>query len=89
MCFLNNLYFYKILMKHFSVFRPSLLGPTPTLWHRIYTKLGAFQIITLLYVENYKNASKVGHSSKVARHGITSMYPNKFCEDSMRSVNPL
>jgi len=35
-------------MTFFNVFRPFLLGPIHTSWHRIYTKLGEFQINTLL-----------------------------------------
>ena len=81
--------FYKIFMKFFSDFWPSILGPTHTVWHWIYTKLGEFKINKLLYVGNCKNLSEVGHPSKVARHGITSMYFSMFCDDSMRSVNPL
>ena len=80
---------YKVFMKFFSDFWPCILGPTHRLWHWIYTKLGEFQINTLLYVGNCKNLSDVSHPSKVARHGITSMYLSKFCDDSMKSVNPL
>ena len=83
------IFFSQNFHENVSVFRPSLLFPTHTVWYRIYTKLGEFHINTVLYVENCKNLSEVGHSSKVARHRITSTNLSMFCDDSMRSVNPL
>ena len=84
-----SIYFLQNFHKIFQCFWPPLLGPTHTVWHRIYTKLGTFQINTLLYVGNCKNLSEVGHSSKVTRLGITSATLSIFCIESMRSVNPL
>ena len=81
--FLQN--FHKIL----QCFWPSLLGPTHTLWHIIYTMLSAFHINTLFCIGNCKTLWEVGNSSKVTRHGITSMYLSMFSDDCMRSVNPL
>lgn len=50
--FLTLFFFSKLFMKFFTVFWPSFLGPTHTVWHTIYTELGEFQFNTLLYVGN-------------------------------------
>ena len=88
-CAFSIIFFLQNVHEIFSVFRPSLLFPTCTAWHRIYTKLAEFQFNTLLYVWNCKNLSEGCHSSKLGRHRITSTNLSMFCADSMRSVNPL
>jgi hypothetical protein len=85
-CAFSIAFFHKPFMKFFIVFRPSLLFPTCTVWHSIYTKLGEFQINKLLYVGTCKNVSEIGHSSKVARHRITSTNLSIFCADILMTL---
>jgi hypothetical protein len=80
-------FYFQNFHENFHCFSTIPLRP-PSYSLACYLHKAEYQINTFLYVGNIKHLSEGGHSSKVARHGITSMYFSVFRDDCMRSVNP-